>query len=169
MSIARLRAHRRQTLKPATLNLVSLMDIFTILVFFLMVNANGDLASISSNVKLPDSTAQQRLKEHVAIVITGGDVLVQGRKVASVNDVLASHTRLIPGLEAELQHQANRHRAALNNPAGFEGSVTIIGDRDLPYALLKRVMYTCQQTDFTKIALAVNSIGASKGGQEKGA
>ena len=164
MSMARLKAHRMRSQKPATLNLVSLMDIFTILVFFLMVNTGNEVAQPGTAIKLPDSTARKHPQERIAILISADDVLVQGRKVASVKDIMASRQPMIAGLAAELAHQADRRRAHLANPASFEGSVTIMGDRNLPYMLLKRVMLTCQQADFTRIALAVNRITGKEHG-----
>lgn len=164
MSMARLKAHRARNQKPATLNLVSLMDIFTILVFFLMVNTGGEVVQPSTAIKLPDSIAEKHPQERIAITISADDLLVDGRKVASVKDVMARHQLLIAGLAAELRHQARRQRSQLEHPAAFTGSVTIMGDRDLPYELLKRVMFTCQQSDFTNIALAVNRIQAKEHG-----
>ena len=164
MSLARLKAHRdRASQKPATLNLVSLMDIFTILVFFLMVNSSEvEVIEANNAIKLPDSSAQDKPEKRLAILINADDLLVQGRKVASVSDVLASDAPTIDGLSSELDHQAMRRQATMTDPSKFEGAITIIGDRDLPYKLLKRVMLTCQASSFTHIALAVNRV--EKGG-----
>ncbi len=149
--------------RPASLNLVSLMDIFTILVFFLMVNSSEvEVLETTSAIKLPDSIAEQRPEERVSIQVSADDLVVQGRRVASISDIMATDAMVIDGLTQELQHQASRRKANLAEPDSFEGAVTIMGDRALPYELLKRVMLTCQQAEFTRIALAVNQVSEAE-------
>ena len=154
------RRHReRRTQKPATLNLVSLMDIFTILVFFLMVNSsNVQVLETTSDIKLPDSGEETVPEERIAISISADNIIVQGREVARIEDVLAAEDPVIEGLAIELAYQAQRRRSG-------EGAVTILGDRGLPYEVLKRVMVTCQQSDFTRIALGVNQV-VDDGGED---
>lgn len=160
------RRSRQKRTRPATLNLVSLMDIFTILVFFLMVNSSDvEVLDTNSAVKLPDSNAEKHPDQRIVISVSTDDLVVQGRKVADVGKVLRSRAPLIAGLKDELDYQAKRRKQRLAG-AKFEGRVTIMGDRELPYELLKKIMLTCQQADFTQIALAVNQVtadGASGG------
>jgi biopolymer transport protein ExbD len=87
MSIRRMghRCKREKNGKPATLNLVSLMDIFTMLVFFLMVNSSEvEVIELQANIKLPDSNAQHRPEERLLISVNADDLIVQGIKVASI-------------------------------------------------------------------------------------
>ena len=152
------RRSRQKRTRPATLNLVSLMDIFTILVFFLMVNSSDvQVLDTSASIALPDSTAEKRPDERIVISVSADDIVVQGRKVAEVGKILRSRAPLIGGLKDELDDQANRRKRRTGN-GKFEGRVTIMGDRELPYELLKKIMITCQQADFTHIALAVNQV-----------
>ena len=151
---------RSRNQKPATLNLVSLMDIFTILVFFLMVNSSEvEILETSGAIKLPDSLSEQRPDERIIISVSQDELVVQGRHIVSVDEVLKLQEPLIASLKTELEYQALRKKDRMVDPADFEGKITIMGDRELPYELLKRIMYTCQQADFTSIALAVNQVG----------
>lgn len=142
--------------KSIALNLVSLMDIFTILVFFLLVNS-GQVETLpnAKDIRLPESIAEQKTRETVIITVTGDDILVQGRPVASIDAVLAQRGMVIGGLEAALRTQSDRvlRQDAMNDIADRE--VTIMGDRELPYKLLKRVMATCTAADYGQISLAV--------------
>ncbi len=150
----RRRARQRRS-RPAALNLVSLMDIFTILVFFLMVNSSEvEVLQTSSQIKLPDSTSKQRPENRLVISVSSDDVVVQGHRVARVADLAGSDGNLIPALQDELEHQASRRGAMPDG--GFE--VTIMGDHELPYWLVKKIMYTCQSEDFANISLAVNRL-----------
>jgi len=141
--------------KTATLNLVSLMDIFTILVFFLMVNSSEvEVLQSSSKIKLPDSTSEKQPNNRIVISVSQDDLVVQGRAVATITEASDPAVTVIPGLAEELSYQATRK--GVIPEGGLE--VTIMGDHELPYWLLKKVMLTCQQTDFAKISLAVNRL-----------
>lgn len=141
--------------KSASLNLVSLMDIFTILVFFLMVNSSEvEVLQSSTKIKLPDSTSEQRPENQLVISISEDDLVLQGRPVARVDEIIDPSVTVIDGLKTELEYQAARKGEIPEG--GFE--ITIMGDRELPYWLLKKVMLTCQTTDFARISLAVNKL-----------
>ncbi|WP_240554871.1 ExbD/TolR family protein [Oceanicoccus sagamiensis] len=152
------RNHRRMQ-QNSKLNLVSLMDIFTILVFFLMVNS-GDVEVLQSdkNIKLPDSVAEQKPDLSLLIKISETDVIVQGRSVASVADILNSDQDAIAGLTKELEYLAERKPLLTDQEKQQGRSVTIMGDQNIPYTLLKRVMSTCAQADYRDISLAVNAL-----------
>ena len=116
------------------LNLVSLMDIFTILVFFLLVNSSSAQQLPSSKaVKLPESSAQQLPEETVILIVNNNQLIVQGRVIALVSDVLKSEDRLIQSLLDEMKIQA---QGSFKENAEEEGlDVTIMGDKQIPYKL----------------------------------
>ncbi len=149
------RRHERAK-KGGSLNLVSLMDIFTILVFFLLVNSSDvEVLPNAKDIQLPQSIAEEKAKESVVILIGDDDILVQGTPVAKVADVMARQANLIPELRDALLSQNGRvlQREAEDDIAGRE--VTIMGDKDIPYRLLKKVMATCTESDYGRISLAV--------------
>ncbi len=160
MHHARRRRDQKRHGKAASLNLVSLMDIFTILVFFLMVNSSEvEVLQTSSKIKLPDSSSEQKPDNQIVISVSADDLVVQGRMVAeisSLSELAAGENAIIMPLKEELEYQATRKGEAPE--AGFE--VTIMGDRELPYWLLKQIMLTCQSTSFAQISLAVNKMEA---------
>lgn len=143
----------------AKLSLVSLMDIFTILVFFLLLNS-GESQKIENAkfVDLPDSSTGIAPHTELNIVISGDEILLGNTVVAKVGDVLASSERIIEPLAKEL----NASKAQLSDLSSYEKhtglAVTISGDRSVPYSLLKRVMTTCQSSNYRNISLAVNRI-----------
>jgi biopolymer transport protein ExbD len=142
--------------RTIALNLVSLMDIFTILVFFLLVNSTEvEVLPNAKDVTLPESVAEQKARENVVIVVSDEQILVQGRAVANVADVMRQKDFVIKGLKSALQQQTDRvlRKEAMDDIADRE--VTIVGDKELPYKLLKRVMATCTAADYGQISLAV--------------
>ncbi len=152
----RMKKHHARNKQSTTLNLVSLMDIFTILVFFLLVNsAEVETLPNTKDLQLPESIAEDKARETVVILIDEQDIVVQGRPVAKISDVIALEGNDIPQLRDALKSQNDRvlRREARQDIANRE--VTIMGDRDIPYRLLKKVMATCTASDYGRISLAV--------------
>ena len=89
------------------------------------------------------------------ILIGDDDILVQGKSVAKIEEVMAVKGNHIPALREALLSQNDRvlRREASEDIANRE--VTIMGDREIPYRLLKKVMATCTQSDYGQISLAV--------------
>ena len=137
------------------LNLVSLIDIFTILIFFLLSSAAGvEILPSSKAVKLPQSVSDKSPRETVVVVVSRADIVVDGRRVASVPEVLASRDDLIAPLKEELDFQAGRTVIRAENEAQTK-AVTIMGDKDIPYQLLRKVMYTAARANFSDVSFAV--------------
>jgi biopolymer transport protein ExbD len=152
----RMAKHHKRHKGAGMLNLVSLMDIFTILVFFLLVNSS-DVETLpnAKDLQLPESIAEEKAKETVVILIGEEDIIVQGTPVAKVADVMKLKGNDIPALRQALKSQNDRvlRREAQDDIAGRE--VTIMGDKEIPYRLLKKVMATCTESDYGQISLAV--------------
>ena len=145
------RRHNR-TRKFVGLSMVSLMDIFTILVFFLLVNSSdGEVLPTANSVRLPESVAEKSPKPTLVVTVNDQDILVQGRKVASVGDVMNAAGELIGPLQTELDYQARRARGKGEKAR----DVTIMGDKEIPYRLLKKIMLTCVRAKYENISLAV--------------
>jgi biopolymer transport protein ExbD len=137
------------------LNLVSLIDIFTILIFFLLANASEVEVLLSTKaVKLPESTAEKSPKETVVIVVSNEDILVQGRKVASVSEALKADSDLIEPLKAELDYHAGRQLIRKDKDTGNK-AITIMGDKEIPYRLLRKIMVTCARANYGDLSFAV--------------
>lgn len=141
------------------MNLVSLIDVFTILIFFLLSSATGVETMVSPKaVKLPLASVDQAPKDTVVLVVNGEEILVEGRRVALVPEVMAAPGDLIPGLKAELDVLATRKavRADVRERISTDGqAVTIMADKDIPYLLLRKVMATCARASFSDVSFAV--------------
>ena len=152
----RMERHHRRNKGHAVINIVSMIDMLTVLVLFLLVNS-GNMQSLPSTkaVKLPESTAQKAPKETLVVTVNNQDIVAQGHKVASVAEAIAADDDIIPGLLQELTHQAQRNRLGnqTNDDAG--GDITIMGDKQIPYVLMKKIMVTCTKAGYTNISLAV--------------
>jgi len=144
--------HFRALHSRGGLNLVSLMDMFTVLVFFLLVSSGTQLPS-NKDLTLPTSVATKVPQETLVITITRSDILVQGEKIIEISRLLDSDTAVIEGLKEELIFQASKQRQPQTET--FAGhAVTILGDENIPYQLLKKILATCRQANYTQIAFA---------------
>lgn len=144
--------HYQRMHKGGGLNLVSMMDIFTILVFFLMINSSDvKVVDQTPDIHLPKSVADNRPVDTLKLEITNGDIILQGRSVARLRDI-ATGDKDIAGLRRALAHQRDRRGGGLPK-AGL--AITILADRSTPYALLKRIMQTCVDADYRQVKLAV--------------
>lgn len=154
----RMARNHKKLAQSGKLNLVSLMDIFTILVFFLMVNS-GDVEVLSSDkdITLPDSVSEQKPEMTLMIKVSNDDIIVQGRKIEAIDVALAQDSNTLAELSKELRYQSSREAELTELEQQIGRSVIIMGDQEMPYKLLKRIMTTCAETDYRDISLAVNS------------
>lgn len=151
---ARVERHHKRS-KDATLSLTSLMDIFTILVFFLLVNSSSEQPPTNKELTLPLSTANKAIKTNpLILMVSQNDILVQGLKVADANEAKKLKEDSIPLLLAELRRQSARIKESTLDPEKAK-EITIMGDKEIPYKLLRKLMFTCTESDFSKISLAV--------------
>ena len=157
------RNHKR--MKSGSLNLTALMDIFTILVFFLMVNSSSDVQLLqdSDKITMPVSVAEQEPRDTLVIQVNNEEILVSGQKIVDI-DIAAlreSGVDTIAELAEELQYHASR-RPRLTDEERLKGrAITIQGHHEIPYILLRKIMATCAETEFRDISLAVTRLEQS--------
>lgn len=152
----RMDRHHARSKRTTGINLVSLMDIFTILVFFLLVNSSdGEVLPTHKSVMLPESISEERPRITVTIMVNAETVMLHGNVIASVASLMQEETTISQPLTTALeqQYRTMRHSTPDGNPVQREA--TIMGDREIPYRLLKKVMASCAQAGFDRISLAV--------------
>jgi biopolymer transport protein ExbD len=147
----------------AGLNLVSLMDVFTILVFFLLVNSSSsDVMEPPKNIKLPDSVVEAKPRETVIVMITPTEVLVQGEPVITTQEVIDSKTAIIEQVKDRLLLQQKKVIGISTKTVSQSKEVTVLAHRTVPFHLMKKVMASCTSAGYGKISLAVVQKAKSK-------
>ncbi len=149
------RAARRRTGSSLDMNLVALIDIFTILIFFLLAQI-GPIETLPSPkaVQLPLSSADKDPKPAVVLVVSGTEILVEGRKIADLAAVAGQKEDLIAALKTELDQQAQRVAVRSENKKATN-AITIMSDKDVPYHVLRKVMVTCATANFGDVSFAL--------------
>jgi biopolymer transport protein ExbD len=152
----RMKRMERNRNKAVKMNLTSLMDVFTILVFFLLVNSGStEVLDTPKQITLPASSVEDKPRETVVIFISTEEVTVQGESVARIEDILASKTQNIASIAQRL-HEVSESIIGLKTQSVAESKeVTILADRSVPFSVIKRVMSTATGQGYGRISLAV--------------
>ena len=155
-SSRRMKRMARNKKKVGALNLTSLMDVFTILVFFLLFHSGGgDAIEAPKQIKLPDSVVETKPRETVVILVSPDMVLVQGEAVLDTADLLTSKTNTVDEISERLKHLERNIIGISTKTVVASKEVTILADKSIPFKALKKIMSTCTGSGYGKISLAV--------------
>jgi len=158
MTIRQMRAERRKrNMSMVDMNLVSLIDVFTILIFFLLSNSVGESLPSPRAVLMPESIAEQSPRDTLVVIVSATEILVDGRKVANVADVLADSDSgdIIASLKNELDLLQSSRKMIRKEDEALSKRLTIMGDKEIPYRLLRKIMVTSARANFTDVSFAV--------------
>lgn len=155
------RRHERRLRRgggPAQIILTSLIDIFTVLLFFLLIHAaNVEVLPEPRDLDLPESVAQEKTRKTPVVMVTRREIFLEGRRVVGSMEALKAEHDNIPALQAVLTVLPKETLAAA--PAGGKPdeppAITIMGDKLIPYRLLRKVMQSCTDAGYSRISLAV--------------
>ncbi len=143
-----------------TLRLTSMIDMFTILLVFLLqsFSAEGEIMSVSKDLHLPESSAQKPPRATPILVVTNEWLILDGRPVEKIAALKGRDDIVIHKLKRQLEEARafSENLGALGANMGFKGEITIQGDRAIPFGILKKIMYTCGQVGYNNMLLAVN-------------
>lgn len=161
----RIKRMSRNRGKISKMNLTSLMDVFTILVFFLLVNSGSvEVLDAPKNVTLPESRVEAKPRETVVIFVSSDEVLVQGKLVALVADILNGDTTALDPISSRLAEL--KENIVGPNTLAVAGSqeVTILADKSVPFTVIKTIMSTCTDGGYENVSLGVIQKGAQVAG-----
>lgn len=147
---------RRKRNRPAALALTSLMDIFTILVFFLLVNSSQvEVLPNPRALELPESVAVQGPRETVLLMVTRDDILVNSEPVMRIEEAQNTVGNILAPLKSRLLQEGLLPVVGGSAGAVTRGEINIMADKETEYQLIKKIMATCTDARFGKISLAV--------------
>jgi biopolymer transport protein ExbD len=159
MTPYRIKRHRKRGNKVEGGNhmtLVPFIDMLTILVVFLLVHTSDvDILPNTKNISIPESISDKKPRPTVVVMVTKEELLVDGRSVGTLAQVEASPDAVFAPLKAALQSQADKVLAGAAKDDIKEREVTILGDRNTPYKVLRKIMATATDAQYGKVSLAV--------------
>jgi biopolymer transport protein TolR len=153
----RIKKHRQRSHGGSHMALVPFIDMLTMLVVFLLLHSSDvEILPNTKNITVPQSIAELKPRETVVVMVTTEDVLVNGRVVAKVSELVGNDQQLvIEPLRAALKEQVDSSLRSAAQEDLADREVTIMGDKGTPFAVLKRVMATATAADYGKVSLAV--------------
>jgi len=152
----RIRRMSRNKARIPKINLTSLMDVFTILVFFLLVNSGqSELLEAPKQVVLPEAAVESRPRETVVIHVSPEEVVVQGQRVMSLSDVVASEDRYLRPITERLAALQGTVIGRSTRVVAASQEITVLADKSIPFDIIERVLSTCTSQGYTRVSLAV--------------
>ena len=160
----------------AILSLTAMVDMFTVLVIFLLQNYNstGEILYIPKEVVLPKANRVADLKPAVVVTVSGKEVLIDRLQVATFDEVKSSKDWTIPRLRDEVRILLEKAKAetdakiknklknVVDKTLGNEEidpnawrRVTLQADKGIDYLTLKKIMYSIYEAGGGPINFAV--------------
>ncbi|MDH3362370.1 MAG: biopolymer transporter ExbD [Gammaproteobacteria bacterium] len=152
----RIKRMSRNRLKITKMNLTSLMDVFTILVFFLLVNSGSvEVMESPKNMTLPEARVDTKPRETVVIFVSPEDVLVQGKIVAHVDDILEGQSSTVEPITSRLAELRENIVGPSTLAVAGSQEITILADKSVPFIVIRKIMSACTGEGYENVSLAV--------------
>ena len=158
-SSRRLKRMDRGEVKAQTVVLTSLMDIFIVIVIYLLMNISlgGDVITPPKAIKLPHSVVDTSPRQTVVMIVSDQEVVVQGEQVVTINEVLVSQDDFIEAVGVRMQQIRESYIGLNDESMANSTEVTILADQSVPFKVLRKLMSTSSSAGYNKISLAVNN------------
>ncbi|HME40938.1 MAG TPA: biopolymer transporter ExbD [Steroidobacteraceae bacterium] len=156
MTSYRIKRHRQRRHGANHFALIPFIDMMTILVVFLLAHtAEVDILPNTKNISIPQSLSDRKPSAAVVVMVTKDSVYVDGELVGSLADVIANQGTAFAPLKSALLSQNARSLRSAEQTDPSKREVTIMGDKNTPYSVLKKIMMTCSEADYGKVSFAV--------------
>jgi biopolymer transport protein ExbD len=136
--------------------LIPFIDIMTILVVFLLAHtADVDILPNTKSIAIPQSLSDRKPSAAVVVMVTKDSIFVDGKMVGSVAAIVADPEPVYVPLRDALMAQNSSLLAGAQQADIAKREVTIMGDKNTPYSVMKKIMITCSQAEYGKVSFAV--------------
>jgi biopolymer transport protein TolR len=151
----RMLQHQLRHRADAELNLIPMIDILSVMVSFLLVySTNVEVLQNTKAIEIPQSISERQPRQTVVVMLTRDELFVQGEPVETVAEIHATDGSILAPLRAALKRPTLVGQEISEKDLA-EREITVMGDKALPYDVLKKVMATCTDADYGRISLAV--------------
>jgi biopolymer transport protein ExbD len=136
--------------------LIPFIDMMTILVVFLLAHtADVEILPNTKNISIPQSLSERKPNPALVVMVTKDSVFADGKLVGSIADLVADPDPDFAPLKAALTAQNELAVGGADKADASKREVTIIGDKNTPYSVLKKIMLSCAHADYGKVSFAV--------------
>src|SRR5262245_6091090 len=148
--------HQERNRAGVALNLIPMIDILSVMVSFLLVySTEVEVLQNTKAIEIPESIAEQKPRVTVVVMLTKDELLVQGQPVAKIADIQRMPGTIVEPLKAALERPTVAMPRQVLERDIASRELTVMGDKTIPYEVLKKVMATCTEANFGRISLAV--------------
>lgn len=139
------------------LTLTSMVDMFSLLVIFLLqtFSASPELI-VSKNVVLPSANSSLEIRDAVSIVFSKEGVFLDQKLLGGIEEILKDPAPLTSALESNKNKWMNDHPKE-----SFQGEITVQADKSLPSVQMSQLLAILPSQNFGSMQLAV--IGGGSG------
>lgn len=160
--LRRIARFRNKGNKVAALSLVALIDMFTNLVFFLLVSQGVSvIQEPRKDITLPESYVEEVPRPTVVVMVSEKWVLVDGNQLATIDELLSPKEDSVASIRDRLVQIKRKVIGLTEQTAAQSDEVTILAHKEIPFKVLKTLMSTCASAGYSKISLAVNQVSPS--------
>ena len=150
----------------AGLNLTPMVDMFTIIVIYLLQNfsTNGDILFMTKEIQLPNLTSHDQLERAPVVSVSAEAVSVNGERVVDITDLTQNEMVDVPALKDRMldeKRKIEQTNQAFGKNEPFNGLVNVQADRAVPFKILKKVMFNCALAGFTNLNFAGMQVSAA--------
>jgi biopolymer transport protein ExbD len=141
---------------PAKLNITSMMDMFTIMLIFLLLNFAPDSADLKldKELSLPTSSSQRPYEVAVKVALTRHELLVGEDVVARIHKGRLVRTKVEDDVIVPLRNLLLKQRSKVENLD--KAVVLFYADKDAEFAVVDKVMRTAAVAGYPNFKFAVN-------------
>jgi len=149
----------------ADLLITPLVDMFVIIVLFLIANfsATGEVLMMTKDISLPEAVNVKEIEMAPVVMVSNEQVIVSGNVIGRVEDLSRDEYLNIPALEEKLREMKKQfedlHAMAKDQEGAFKGDVNIQANKEVPFRVIKRVLFSCATAGYTNINFAVLTKG----------
>ena len=164
--------HAHKITQNADLNITPLVDMFVVIVLFLIANfsATGDILMMSKDIILPEAANVQDVQLVPVVMVSMDQVSVSGTVIGRVEDLTREEYLNIPALEEKLRDMKKQyedlHSYAKDAEGGFKGDINIQAHKEVQFKIIKRVMFSCASAGYGNISFATMAASVKKEGGE---
>jgi biopolymer transport protein TolR len=151
----RMLQHQVRHRADAELNLIPMIDILSVMVSFLLVySTNVEVLQNDKAIEIPQSISEHQPRQTVVVMLTRDELFVQGEPIETVAEIHSTSGTILGPLRAALKRPMLVGQEVTEKDLA-EREITVMGDKALPYDVIKKVMATCTDADYGRISLAV--------------
>ena len=153
-------AHHGKHGGNADVLITPLVDMFVIIVLFLIANfsATGEVLMMTKDIQLPEAVNVKEVEMHPVVMVSDTQVSISGTVVGQTADLVKEEYLNIPALEEKLREMKKQledlHAMADGSSNAFKGDVNIQANKDVEFAVIKRVMFSCASAGYNNINFA---------------